>query len=30
MEIRMKSQIEAAGEIRPLWTNADFFPDYGI
>lgn len=29
-EIRMKSQIEAAGEIRPLWTNAEFFPDYGI
>jgi hypothetical protein len=30
MEIRMKSQIEAAGEIRPLWTNGEFFPDYGI
>ena len=30
LETRMKSQIEAAGEIRPLWTNAEFFPDYGI
>lgn len=29
-EIRMKSQIEASAEIRPLWTNGEFFSDYGI
>jgi hypothetical protein len=30
MEVRMKSQMEASAQIRPLWTNAEFFPDYGV
>jgi hypothetical protein len=29
-EARMKSQIETSAQIRPLWTNGQFFPDYGV